>query len=82
MSVEGIRVVRGPDWSYGDDDGGEGHVGTVTQDNEDDTVEVQWDMGNSGTYNTGNDKKCDLRILDSAPAGLILFRLSFTSFSK
>lgn len=70
MSVEGIRVVRGPDWSYGEDDGGEGHVGTVTQDNEDDTVEVQWDMGNSGTYNTGNDGKCDLRILDSAPAGL------------
>ncbi|XP_060573525.1 E3 ubiquitin-protein ligase MIB2-like [Ruditapes philippinarum] len=70
MSVEGVRVVRGPDWSYGDDDGGEGHVGTVTQDNEDDTVEVQWDMGNCGTYNTGSENKCDLRILDSAPAGL------------
>ena len=41
MSVEGIRVVRGPDWNYGDKDGGEGHVGTVTQDNEDDTVEVR-----------------------------------------
>ena len=40
MSVEGIRVVRGPDWNYGNKDGGEGHVGTVTQDNEDDTVEV------------------------------------------
>ena len=41
MSVEGIRVVRGPDWNYGNKDGGEGHVGTVTQDNEDDTVEVR-----------------------------------------
>jgi len=28
--VEGVRVVRGPDWSQGDADGGEGHVGTVT----------------------------------------------------
>lgn len=63
-------MVRGPDWSHGDEDGGEGHVGTVTQDNEDDTVEVQWDMGNCGTYSTGNDGKCELRILDSAPAGL------------
>lgn len=41
MAVEGIRVVRGPDWSYGNADGGEGHVGTVTDDNEDNTVEVQ-----------------------------------------
>lgn len=70
MSVEGIRVVRGPDWNYGDKDGGEGHVGTVTQDNEDDTVEVQWDMGESHTCRTGKDGKCDLRILDSGPSGL------------
>lgn len=27
--MEGIRVVRGPDWSWGDQDGGEGCVGTV-----------------------------------------------------
>ena len=25
----GTRVVRGPDWKYGKQDGGEGHVGTV-----------------------------------------------------
>ena len=25
----GSRVVRGPDWSWGDQDGGLGHVGTV-----------------------------------------------------
>ena len=48
MSVEGIRVVRGPDWCYGNKDGGEGHVGTVTQDNEDDTVEVLTDISNTG----------------------------------
>jgi len=40
MSIDGVRVVRGPDWSYGDDDGGEGHVGTLIQDNDDHTVEV------------------------------------------
>lgn len=25
----GVRVVRGPDWKWGKQDGGEGHVGTV-----------------------------------------------------
>ena len=27
--MEGLRVVRGPDWKWGDQDGGEGSVGTV-----------------------------------------------------
>ena len=26
------RVVRGPDWKWGKQDGGEGHVGTVRED--------------------------------------------------
>ncbi|KAL4221757.1 E3 ubiquitin-protein ligase mib2 [Mactra antiquata] len=69
VEVEGIRVVRGPDWHNGDDDGGEGHVGTVTQDNGDNTVEVQWDMGNDGCYNTGKGGKCELRVLDSVQLG-------------
>ncbi|XP_052820368.1 E3 ubiquitin-protein ligase MIB1-like [Mya arenaria] len=68
--VDGIRVVRGPDWTGGEEDGGEGHVGTVTDNNEDNTVEVQWDMGQTGTYKTGSEGKCELRILDSAAAGL------------
>lgn len=29
-------------------------------------------MGEEGTYNTGNDGKCDLRVLDSGPVGEIL----------
>ena len=27
----GVRVVRGPAWSWGDQDGGEGYVGTVLE---------------------------------------------------
>lgn len=27
----GLRVVRGPNWTWGDQDGGEGHVGTVVE---------------------------------------------------
>ena len=29
--VEDLRVVRGPDWEHGEEDGGEGHLGTVVQ---------------------------------------------------
>ena len=29
--TEDLRVVRGPDWEHSEDDGGEGHVGTVVQ---------------------------------------------------
>lgn len=29
--VEDLRVVRGPDWEHADEDGGEGHVGTVVK---------------------------------------------------
>ena len=29
--VVDLRVVRGPDWDRGDEDGGEGHLGTVVE---------------------------------------------------
>ena len=29
--VPGLRVVRGPNWTWGDQDGGEGYVGTVAE---------------------------------------------------
>ena len=29
--IPGLRVVRGPDWKWGEQDGGEGHVGTVVE---------------------------------------------------
>lgn len=29
MKVTGLRVVRGPDWQSGEEDGGEGSIGTV-----------------------------------------------------
>ena len=31
MDGVGTRVVRGPDWKWGKQDGGEGHVGTVSR---------------------------------------------------
>ena len=71
----GVRVVRGPDWQWGDQDGREGHVGTVVevgQPSERDggrAVVVQWDCGERCRYRCGVEGKYDLRGFDSAPAG-------------
>ena len=82
MEVQvGLRVVRGPNWRWGDQDGGEGHVGTVIEvqragrrDDSESTktpcvVTVQWDCGNRCRYRCGIEDKYDLRVIDSAPAG-------------
>ena len=71
----GLRVVRGPDWDWGERDGGEGHVGTVivvdavVSNVQGRSVVVQWDCGEKCRHMCGVDGKYDLRVLDSAPAG-------------
>lgn len=70
----GLRVVRGPDWIWGDQDGGEGGVGTVvhigdTINRDVGTVLVCWDTGKLANYRAGYDGKYDLRVFDSAPTG-------------
>ena len=40
----GLRVVRGPNWNWGNQDGGDGHLGTILEiepDNE--SVVIKWD---------------------------------------
>ena len=66
----GVRVVRGPAWSWGDQDGGEGYVGTVVEVGQGGrSVVVRWDGGNRCRYRCGEEGKYDLRVFDSAPAG-------------
>ena len=76
MEFLGVRVVRGPDWEWNDQDGGEGSVGTVFQIGSDTkspitepVVLVQWDCGIKANYRAGMDGKYDLRILDTANGG-------------
>ena len=80
MEIEpGLRVVRGPDWKWDDQDGGEGCLGTVAEapatahtqaaTGSDGVVVVQWDAGNRCNYRCGMDGKYDLRVYDSAPTG-------------
>ena len=67
-ALAGLRVVRGPDWQHGDEDGGDGHVGTVQRyRDQEGCVTVFWDNGNTGTYRT--DRKQELLVLDPGPAG-------------
>uniref|UniRef100_A0A2C9JT16 RING-type E3 ubiquitin transferase n=1 Tax=Biomphalaria glabrata TaxID=6526 RepID=A0A2C9JT16_BIOGL len=75
----GIRVVRGPDWTDNDTDGGEGFVGTVCEIGKVDPqkkeraqqVNVIWDIGTIKKYEIGASKKFPLCLLDSAPSGVI-----------
>lgn len=74
-SIIGIRVVRGPDWKYGDQDGGEGHVGTVTKYLGDKKVAVVWDSGLEGQYRTGPEGCYDLRV--NSLFIVIIFKYTF-----
>ena len=65
----GLRVVRGPDWCWGDQDGGDGCVGTVVEVGGGGTTMVQWDAGTRALYRCGEDDKFDLRVFDAAPTG-------------
>lgn len=75
MPRVGVRVVRGPDWRWKDQDGGEGHVGTVIDIGlphrtiPERTVLVQWDNGVKTNYRTGYQGAYDLRVYDNAQVG-------------
>ncbi|KAL3312912.1 E3 ubiquitin-protein ligase mib1 [Cichlidogyrus casuarinus] len=64
----GCRVVRGLDWKWENQDGGEGHVGSVRRFEARGECVVVWDSGIVANYRCG-ELGFDLRVLDSGPAG-------------
>ena len=50
MEGVGARVIRGVDWKWGKQDGGEGHVGTVRNFESPEEVVVVWDNGTAANY--------------------------------
>ncbi|XP_057605986.1 E3 ubiquitin-protein ligase MIB2 isoform X1 [Hippopotamus amphibius kiboko] len=73
----GMRVVRGVDWKWGHQDGGEGGVGTVVElgrhgspSTPDRTVVVQWDHGTRTNYRAGYQGAHDLLLYDNAQIGV------------
>uniref|UniRef100_A0A8C5SUI3 E3 ubiquitin-protein ligase MIB2 n=1 Tax=Laticauda laticaudata TaxID=8630 RepID=A0A8C5SUI3_LATLA len=73
----GMRVVRGADWRWGNQDSGEGNMGTVVEIGRqgspatpDKTVVVQWDHGTRTNYRTGFQGAYDLLLYDNAQIGV------------
>jgi len=73
----GLRVVRGAGWKWGEQDGGEGCVGTVVKPAQhscdvvlNDSVFVCWDSGQLANYRVGCDGAHDLCQFDNAAGGL------------
>ncbi|XP_053137274.1 E3 ubiquitin-protein ligase MIB2 isoform X3 [Hemicordylus capensis] len=73
----GMRVVRGADWKWSNQDNGEGNVGTVVEigrqgspTTPDKTVVVQWDHGTRTNYRTGFQGAYDLFLYDNAQIGV------------
>ena len=64
----GARVMRGPDWKWGKQDGGEGHCGTVRLFESPEEVVIIWDNGTAANYRCFS--AYDLRIVDSASTGI------------
>ena len=56
--VIGMRVVRGPNWKWGDQDGNGG--GTIVSNAGDGWVTVLWDNGTKDGYRVGADGGFDL----------------------
>ncbi|XP_041480107.1 E3 ubiquitin-protein ligase MIB2-like isoform X2 [Lytechinus variegatus] len=80
--VIGTRIIRGPDWTWGNQDGGERHLGTIANvipndpdnDNGDEAprvVKVTWDTGKKGNYRVGYEQKYDLRLYDNSTIGVL-----------
>ncbi|XP_078314451.1 uncharacterized protein LOC111116414 isoform X6 [Crassostrea virginica] len=60
----GCLVKRGPDWKWGDQDGGIGSIGTVYRTMDNSTVYVRWPCGQKSNYRFGYDGKFDINICD------------------
>jgi E3 ubiquitin-protein ligase HECTD1 len=65
--VPGDRVVRGPDWKWGSQDGTPPGPGTVKAEPRGGWVEVRWDAGGNNSYRMGNDSCYDLQRLEPLP---------------
>ncbi|MEW6220808.1 MAG: hypothetical protein AB1634_14925 [Thermodesulfobacteriota bacterium] len=72
---KGMIVVRGPDWKWGDQDGGRGGGGTVVESKDSDSwITVKWDNGNRNNYRWGADGKYDLEVLSYGDGSAVAAR--------
>lgn len=64
--IPGIKVIRGEDWDWDDQDGGEGNVGEMIDKSESEGwVKVKWEKNNyTASYRIGKDDEYDLYFAD------------------
>ncbi|XP_067666513.1 uncharacterized protein [Haliotis asinina] len=61
----GCEVTRGPDWEHGCQDGGDGGVGVVIENNDEGLVTVRWlTTAHIDVYRCGHEGKIDLTLRD------------------
>lgn len=71
----GAKVVRGYNWEWGNQDGGEGKTGRVIDirgwDNESarSVANVTWMSGSTNVYRLGHKGLCDLKFVQEASGG-------------
>lgn len=71
----GAKVIRGPDWEWGQQDGGAGKIGTVTEIRGWDNISsrsvanVTWTSGSTNVYRLGHKGNVDLRYVQAASGG-------------
>ncbi|KAG0412538.1 hypothetical protein HPB47_010336 [Ixodes persulcatus] len=71
----GAKVVRGPDWDWGAQDGGEGKTGKVMDirgwetESGRSVASVTWSSGSTNVYRLGHKGKVDLKYIQDAPGG-------------
>merc|ERR1712080_300732 len=58
----GLQVQRGPDWRWGDQDGGIGSIGTVQAEERLGWARVRWPSGAENGYRVGDSGKYDLQV--------------------
>eukprot|EP00053_Salpingoeca_punica_P020085 m.207429 g.207429 ORF g.207429 m.207429 type:complete len:2206 (+) comp17789_c0_seq4:215-6832(+) len=61
--VPGVRVARGPDWKWTNQDGTPPSSGTVQSPPRNGWVDVKWDSGGVNSYRMGAEGSFDLRII-------------------
>ncbi|KAL6425302.1 hypothetical protein ACFW04_009489 [Cataglyphis niger] len=64
--VAGVRVARGLDWKWRDQDGVPPGEGTVTGELHNGWIDVTWDHGGSNSYRMGAEGKYDLRLVGTS----------------
>ncbi|XP_061168843.1 uncharacterized protein LOC133178099 [Saccostrea echinata] len=62
LIATGCLVYRGPDWEFGDQDGGEGSIGSVYSATPNGIVDVRWQNGTKNNYRFGFGGKFDLSL--------------------